>query len=259
MPRKRRRDLKLLDILPWTLLFIVGSYIAVNYALKTVNAKNKTAYVSPHKHSSSAGQHRKREPSSDTKSSERRVSQKTTPQKSQKTSPKKLESSESQKEQVETERAEKVREPQRKSEKRKTVSVNLYFCFESSDGSVFLKPVRRTISRVPSLLTETLKKLLSGPSASEKRKGFMTCVPSGTKLISCSVSKGIAVINLSSEFLYNPYGAEGYRWQLKQIVYTATQFPTVSGVVLKVNGKVVRYLGGEGVVVPYPATRNNIM
>jgi spore germination protein GerM len=57
--------------------------------------------------------------------------------------------------------------------------------------------------------------------------------------------------------MYNHYGVEGYLAQLKQIVYTATTFPSVQDVQILVEGKQKDYLGGEGVYIGKPLSRNS--
>jgi hypothetical protein len=45
--------------------------------------------------------------------------------------------------------------------------------------------------------------------------------------------------------------------RIAQIVYTLTQFPTVTGVLFQLDGHQVDVLGGEGVVVDHPVTRKD--
>jgi len=57
--------------------------------------------------------------------------------------------------------------------------------------------------------------------------------------------------------MYNHYGIEGYAGQLKQVVYTATAFPTVQDVQILIEGSKRDYLGGEGVFIGKPLSRNS--
>jgi hypothetical protein len=45
--------------------------------------------------------------------------------------------------------------------------------------------------------------------------------------------------------------------RLAQLVYTLTQFPTVKGVVLSLDGEPVEVLGGEGIIIDHPLTRKD--
>jgi len=55
--------------------------------------------------------------------------------------------------------------------------------------------------------------------------------------------------------MYNRYGIEGYAGQLKQIVYTATNFSTVKDVQILIEGQPRDYLGGDGVYIGKPLSR----
>ena len=48
---------------------------------------------------------------------------------------------------------------------------------------------------------------------------------------------------------------EGYAGQLKQIVYTATMYPTVKDVQILIDGQKREYLGGDGVYIGKPLSR----
>jgi spore germination protein GerM len=106
-------------------------------------------------------------------------------------------------------------------------------------------------------LTETLKVLLNGPSSYEKTSDIITNIPDNSKILSVKVKEGIAYVDFSREFEFNKYGRESTLNQLKQIVFTATEFPTVKKVQFLIEGKIKNYLGGEGVVIDRPLSRND--
>ena len=64
-------------------------------------------------------------------------------------------------------------------------------------------------------------------------------------------------MDFSENFLFNSFGLEGYMGQLKQIIYTATEFPTVKRVQILIEGQVKSYLG-EGIFIGNPLTRETI-
>jgi germination protein M len=76
-------------------------------------------------------------------------------------------------------------------------------------------------------------------------------------LISAYVRDGTAFLNFNEAFMYNKYGIEGYAGQLRQIVYSATAFSTVRDVQILIEGRVVDYLGGEGVYIGKPLSRTS--
>lgn len=133
-----------------------------------------------------------------------------------------------------SETATKVEKPQTSNFKMCFVSVN-------SDGTVARKMITRSIPKSDAPLTMAIRSLLSGPTSSEK--GLTSLIPEGTRLLSASVKKGIATLNFSEEFEYNAIGADGYRTQLMQVVYTATEFSTVESVQFLVEGERKEYIG----------------
>jgi germination protein M len=125
------------------------------------------------------------------------------------------------------------------------------------DGVISRREVRRMIPVSDSPLTDAVNALIAGPSEGEIRSGLVSLVPRGTKLLGITLRGSTAIINLSDAFMYNHYGNEGFSAQLKQIVYTATSFPSVQDVQILVEGKAKDYLGGEGVYIGKPLSRNS--
>ena len=66
-----------------------------------------------------------------------------------------------------------------------------------------------------------------------------------------------AYIDFNEAFRFNSLGKEGMIAELKQVVYTATEFPTVKAVQILVEGEVTRYLGPEGVAIDKPLGRES--
>lgn len=89
--------------------------------------------------------------------------------------------------------------------------------------------------------------LLAGPTLA----GHFSQVPSGTRLRSVNLAAGTATVDLSNQ-VQNLQGSPAIPLFLGQIVDTLTQFPDVQRVVLEVNGRPLRSLGGEGAAVPEP-------
>ncbi len=140
--------------------------------------------------------------------------------------------------------------PEKKS--RKSV---LYFINVDDSGSISLVPITRIVYYRDSPLTKTMQSLLSGLSASELNRGIISLIPEGTKLLGISIKDSIAYINFNEMLKFNSFGEEGLKASLKQIVYTSTEFSTVKGVQLLINGTIEKYLSTEGVFVGKPLTR----
>lgn len=133
----------------------------------------------------------------------------------------------------------------------------LYFVRIDDDGVIARQDVRRLLPDSDTPLTDALQALLTGPDEAELRQHLVSLIPSGTKLLGVRMQGTTAVVNLSEPFMYNHYGIEGYAGQLKQVVYTATAFPSVHDVQILIDGKLHDYLGGEGVYIGKPLSRNS--
>jgi spore germination protein GerM len=130
----------------------------------------------------------------------------------------------------------------------------MYFIQIDKDGAIFQTRVSRKITLSDSPMQDSLNALLAGPSAEEKRRGLVSLIPGNTRLLSVMVRGATAYVSFSEEFQYNTYGVEGYAAQLRQIVFTATEFPTVQDVQILIEGRRVDYLG-EGIWIGSPVSR----
>ena len=158
-----------------------------------------------------------------------------------------------------TERAEAVPEPERRPEpttsSHRTRDSILYFIAISEDGSIQLRKTTRSIRFSDSPLTAAINSLLAGVSSSEINNNFISLIPENTRLNRIWVSDGTAYMDFSENFLFNSFGREGYIGQLQQIVYSATEFPTVTRVQILIDGKTLDFLGAEGVYIGRPLSR----
>jgi hypothetical protein len=99
-----------------------------------------------------------------------------------------------------------------------------------------------------------LTAMLEGPQGDEADLGFSSAVPAGTELLGVTVADGIATVDLSSEFATGG-GSLSMQARVAQVVFTATQFPTVESVAFEVEGEPVTTLGGEGLILDGPQDR----
>jgi spore germination protein GerM len=127
----------------------------------------------------------------------------------------------------------------------------IYFMRESD---MLLTKTNRKLKVSDSPMLDCLNALIAGPTAEEKKRGLVSFVPSGTRLISAQVIQNTAYLNFNEEFRYNTLGREGSAAQLKQIVWTATEFPTVHDVQIQIEGKTVDFLM-EGITIRNPIKR----
>lgn len=119
----------------------------------------------------------------------------------------------------------------------------LYLLTVDGSGMVFLKPVKRQLPNTASPLTESITSLLAGPDGAESAAGLTSLIPAGVKLINARIQGNTAFLNFSENFLFNNYDAEGYYAQLRQIVWTATEFPNIRNVQFLIENRKVEYLG----------------
>jgi len=144
--------------------------------------------------------------------------------------------------------------PAIKKKVRKSV---LYFVAVDDAGNISLKPVTRSVYFDDSPLTETMKSLIGGLNASELNRGLISLIPENTVLLGVSIKDSTAFMNFNEKLKFNSFGEEGLKASLMQIVYTATEFPTVDKVQILINGKKTEYLSTEGVFVGKPLTRSS--
>ena len=116
-----------------------------------------------------------------------------------------------------------------------------------------LLPVKRNI-KAESPLKATLNELIKGPNKTEKKKGLLTAIPDDLKIRNVQVIGRNAVLDFNSVIEENANG-EILLTRIDQLVYTATQFEGIDSVIIKVNGKQKKFLGGDGLSVSGPIGR----
>jgi hypothetical protein len=118
-----------------------------------------------------------------------------------------------------------------------TIVVRAYFSLGSSTGSGGLVPVLREVPRTQAVGGASLRALIAGPSTKELAAvpAMYTDIPAGTRLLGLSIAGGVATVDLSSEF-QSDTGSGTTRIRMAQVVYTLTQFPTVTSVLFKLDG-----------------------
>jgi germination protein M len=115
----------------------------------------------------------------------------------------------------------------------------------------------RSVPLTDSPLADALQALVSGPLPAEQSRGFRTLIPAGTRIEDVRVLGHTAVVSFNEAFRFNSYGKDGLEAQLRQIVFTATEFGTVQNVQVLIGGKATDYLGPEGIRIRDPLTRRS--
>lgn len=139
------------------------------------------------------------------------------------------------------------------------------FWVDKADGEkIKIAPEERKIARsnpeTPStLINKSLKILLSSSGKPVKNSTFgkeVSTIPPTTKLISTTIQSDGIHIDLSKEFMEGG-GSTSMQGRLAQILYTATERNTKAKVWITIEGKKLETLGGEGIEVKQPLTRQS--
>ncbi|MDI3316962.1 MAG: GerMN domain-containing protein [Bacillota bacterium] len=119
----------------------------------------------------------------------------------------------------------------------------VYFVHGSGGGRQrpVLAPVRRPLPEgvrpddVHARLRAAMEALLSGPTEEERRAGWASALPRGTRLLGVEVARPVAVLDFSGE-LEQAGGTLAVGTLLDQIALTAASVQGVKGVELRVEG-----------------------
>jgi spore germination protein GerM len=102
------------------------------------------------------------------------------------------------------------------------------------------------------ILEGAIKSLLIGPVD----KAFTTTIPKGTKLRNVSLEANGVRVDFSKEFTKGG-GSASMTGRVAQVLYTATSLDPAAKVWIEVEGKPLEVLGGEGLELEQPLTREN--
>ncbi|MBD2207408.1 GerMN domain-containing protein [Calothrix sp. FACHB-1219] len=114
------------------------------------------------------------------------------------------------------------------------------------------QPVQIAAAQPNQVLEKAFASLLAGPTEGSDS----TTIPNGTKLLGLTVNNDEIRVNLSEEFTSGG-GSSSMVGRVGQVVYTATTVNPNAKVYIDVNGKKLDLLGGEGVVLDQPVTRES--
>ncbi|MFA5891573.1 MAG: Gmad2 immunoglobulin-like domain-containing protein [Actinomycetota bacterium] len=126
--------------------------------------------------------------------------------------------------------------------------------FNDADGKLLLG--YRTAAGTPAVARAAITSMLDGPTSAERAQGTGTSIPVETKLVDLNIADRVATVDLSSEFEASG-GTLGERLRLAQVVFTLTQFDTVTSVSLRIDGRAIREFGSHGLVLDRPSTRDD--
>lgn len=126
---------------------------------------------------------------------------------------------------------------------------------DENSGRTSLVPVTRKVTG-EDLLNESLQTLIKGPTRYEENRGLLSAVPGGLKLRSVRTRGNMALLDFNSAIEYGATGSILIS-RIDQIVYTATQFPNITSVVITINGTQKHFIGSDGLSINGPLHRRN--
>jgi spore germination protein GerM len=157
--------------------------------------------------------------------------------------------------QVQTPLAVMPKQPQPKPlEETDTETVQVYWV-KGAIGKFEAVPTKVAVKQADkpdAALQAAFNNLLAGP----KDPTVSTEIPQGTKLRSLSVKNEGVYVDLSAEFTSGG-GSNSMTGRLGQVIYTATSLKPNTKVWISVEGKPLELLGGEGLEVAQPSTRQS--
>jgi spore germination protein GerM len=114
------------------------------------------------------------------------------------------------------------------------------------------QPFKVAATQPNQVLEAAFKTLLAGPSEGTDS----TTIPQGTQLLGLKAENNDVHVNLSENFTTGG-GSTSMMGRVGQVVYTATSLNPQAKVYIEVIGKLLEVLGGEGVELQQPLTRES--
>ena len=140
-----------------------------------------------------------------------------------------------------------------------TTVVRAYFILaDGPTGGGGLVPALSEVPATKAVATAAMTALLEGPGPlRDAAQTISTAIPPGTKLLGITIADGVATVDLSGEFESGGGSASVFSAASARSSNTLTQFPTVSAVTFRVDGRPVDVFSSEGVIVDHPLTRSD--
>ena len=109
------------------------------------------------------------------------------------------------------------------------------------------RPIPDEVRREP--LRFAVTELLKGPRPEEKKQGFYSEIPIGTRLLNINRRKGMLTVNLSKQFVSGG-GSTSMTQRVEELKRTVYSIDSQHQLSLAIEGKPLELLGGEGLEVP---------
>lgn len=130
-----------------------------------------------------------------------------------------------------------------------TRKARVFFISITDDGGIELKGIIRSVEYIDAPLRSTLDVLFKGPTHNERSQGLITMISPDVNIRNIYIKANTAYLDFSEAFQFNTLGKEGLEAQLKQIVFSTTEFTNIDQVQILIEGKKSEYLGPEGIYI----------
>jgi hypothetical protein len=122
-----------------------------------------------------------------------------------------------------------------------TTTLQVYFANPTQDPELqhcdVMYPVARRVPKSSTPGNLALAELLKGPTKTDKDNGFFTAIPEGVGLKKLTIEGGVAFADFTKELNQNIGGSCRVMAIRAQIASTLKQFPTVTDVIISVEGQ----------------------
>lgn len=119
-----------------------------------------------------------------------------------------------------------------------------------------LVPIPVKVSASKDNKSEFLQAAFNGLLTAKNDGDTSSTIPSGTKVLGVKIENDAVRVNLSEEFTSGG-GSASMTGRVGQVLYTATSLNPNAKVYIDVNGKQLDVLGGEGLELDQPLTRDS--
>ncbi|PZV13571.1 MAG: hypothetical protein DCF20_15065 [Pseudanabaena sp.] len=127
------------------------------------------------------------------------------------------------------------------------------YWIESSKNKLIAVPIAIKAKSNDEAIASAINMLITeNPPESE----LYSAIPANTKVLSATTKNKEIRIDLSKAFTSGG-GSASMQGRIIQVLYTATTLEPDAKVYLSVEGKPLKYIGGEGLEVPHPMTRKD--
>jgi len=144
-----------------------------------------------------------------------------------------------------------------KTGEEKAIDASVYFLALDSNGNSIYKKVKREAPYGTDKLNFAVQELLKGPDLIEKTAGAYSEIPKNTKLLGIRTSNNKVIIDLSSDF-QNGGGTDSIYSRMMQLIKTSIENADNKKVYLYLDGKQIKFIGGEGIMVTQPLNEKSL-